>query len=79
MPVGDESIIPYGEAAQPILDKYQGDLLVAGETEQGIDLLEGNWLADKDARFTRFKFPSMEQFENFLGLERVPSHQVPPH
>ena len=33
MPKGHGSIIPYGEAAHPILDKYQGELLIAGEHE----------------------------------------------
>jgi len=69
MPEGHGSIIPYGEAAHPLLEKYQGELLVAGETEQVIDLLEGNWLMEKDARFTLFKFPSMEYLKQFWNSD----------
>lgn len=69
MPEGHGSIIPYGEAAHPLLEKYQGELLVAGETEQVIDLLEGNWLMEKDARFTLFKFPSMEKLKGFWNSD----------
>jgi len=41
MPEGYSSIIPYGEAANPILEKYQGELLIPGESDRFIDFFEG--------------------------------------
>jgi len=63
MPEGHGSIIPYGEAAHPILEKYQGELLVAGESDQFMDFFEGEW--KEDAKFTLFRFPSMEHLQSF--------------
>ena len=63
MPEGHGSIIPYGEAAHPILDKYEGELLIAGESNQLMELLEGDW--KENAKFTLFKFPTMEHLKGF--------------
>ncbi|MEM9273371.1 MAG: DUF1330 domain-containing protein [Cyanobacteria bacterium P01_F01_bin.143] len=63
MPEGHGSIIPYGEAAHPILEQYQGELLIAGESGQFMDLFEGEW--KENAKFTLFRFPSMEHLQNF--------------
>lgn len=71
MPEGHGSIIPYGEEAHPILEKYQGELLVAGETEQFMEMLEGEW--KKDAKFTLFKFPSMKHLRGFWYSEEYQS------
>jgi len=67
MPEGHGSIIPYGEAAHPIIEKFGGELLVAGETDQFMELFEGEW--KKHAKFTLFKFPSMEHLRNFWNSE----------
>ena len=67
MPEGHGSIIPYGEAAHPLLDKYQGELLVAGETGQFMNLFEGVW--PNSARFTLFRFPSMKHLQDFWHSE----------
>ena len=67
MPEGHASIIPYGEAAHPILDKYEGELLVAGESAQFMDFFEGDW--PENAKFTLFRFPTMEHLKNFWHSE----------
>lgn len=63
MPKGHGALDPYGESAHPILDKFGGELVVAGETDQFMDLYEGEW--KEDARFTLFKFPSMQALQSF--------------
>lgn len=63
MPEGHGSIIPYGEAAHPILEKFKGELLIAGESNQFMELFEGDW--KENAKFTLFKFPSMEHLKDF--------------
>lgn len=40
-----------------------GELVVAGETNQFMDQYEGQW--NEGARFTLFKFPSMDALQNF--------------
>jgi len=67
MPEGHGSIIPYGEAAHPILEKCEGELLVAGETDQFMDLFEGEW--KEGAKFTLFRFPSMDHLQKFWHSE----------
>jgi len=67
MPEAHGSIIPYGEAAHPILERYGGELLVAGESDQPMDFLEGEW--KENAKFTLFKFPSMEHLKGFWHSE----------
>ncbi len=67
MPEGHGSIIPYGEAAHPILEKYKGELLVAGESDQPLEFFEGDWKTN--AKFTLFKFPTMEHLRGFWNSE----------
>ncbi len=67
MSEGHDSIIPYGEAAHPILDKFGGELLIAGETDQFIEIFEGEW--KNAAKFTLFRFPSMEHLKGFWDSE----------
>ncbi len=63
MSEGHGSIIPYGEAAHPILEKYKGELLIAGESDQFMEFFEGDW--KDNAKFTLFKFPSMDHLKGF--------------
>lgn len=63
MPEGHGPLDPYGQAAHPILEKWGGELLVAGETAQAMDHFEGEW--KENARFTLFRFPSMEALQEF--------------
>ena len=67
MPEGHGSIIPYGEAAHPIIEKYGGELLIAGESDQLMEFFEGEW--KENAKFTLFKFPSMEDLKGFWHSE----------
>ena len=71
MPEGHGSIIPYGEAAHPILEKYEGELLIAGESGQILDLFEGEW--KDNAKFTLIKFPSMDHLQRFWHSEEYQS------
>ncbi len=67
MPEDHGSIIPYGEAAHPILEKFKGELLIAGESDQLLELFEGEW--EENAKFTLFKFPTIEHLKNFWNSE----------
>lgn len=83
MPEGHDSIIPYGEAAHHILEKHGGELLIAGETEQEMELLEGDW--KQDAKFTLFRFPSMEHLrafwysEEYQAVKHLRTDATPPN
>lgn len=57
------SLYPYGEAVHPLMEKWGGELLIAGETGQFMEHYEGEW--KHNARFTLFKFPSMEHLQGF--------------
>lgn len=60
---GHGSLEAYAEATHPLLEQYGGELLVAGSPQQFLDHYEGEW---KDgARFTLFRFPSMEALQEF--------------
>jgi uncharacterized protein (DUF1330 family) len=63
MPEGHGSLDPYGEEVHPLMEKWGGELLIAGETEQFMEHFEGQW--NENARFTLFKFPSMEHLQGF--------------
>lgn len=63
MPEGHGSLDAYGKAVHPLLDKYGGELLVAGSPGQFMDHYEGNW--NEGARFTLFRFPSLEAPQGF--------------
>ncbi len=67
MPEGHGALDPYGQATHPIMEKWGGELIVAGETGQFMDHFEGEW--KKDARFTLFRFPSMEALQGFWNSE----------
>lgn len=71
MPAGHGSLDPYGEAVHPIMDKWGGELLIAGETEQFIEHFEGDW--KEHARFTLFKFPSMAHLQGFWQSDEYQS------
>lgn len=45
------------------LEKYQGELLVAGESDQILDFFEGEF--KKNAKITLFRFPLMEHLKGF--------------
>ena len=83
MPEGHGSIIPYGEAAHPILDKYQGELLIAGEHDQPLDMFEGDW--PDAAKFTLFRFPSMAHLkafwhsEEYQAIKHLRTDNTPPN
>lgn len=63
MPEGHASLDAYGRAVHPLLDKHGGELLVAGSSGQFIDHYEGDW--NEGARFTLFRFPTMEALQAF--------------
>ncbi|NKB35533.1 MAG: DUF1330 domain-containing protein [Pseudomonadales bacterium] len=83
MPEGHGSIVPYGEAAHPMLEKYEGELLVAGESDQFMELLEGDW--KDNAKFTLFRFPSMEHLkafwdsEDYQSIKHLRTDNTPPN
>ncbi|MBO9452049.1 DUF1330 domain-containing protein [Tropicibacter sp. R16_0] len=63
MPEGHGPLDAYAEATHPLLEKWGGELIIAGETGQFMDHFEGNW--SEDARFTLFRFPSMDALQGF--------------
>lgn len=67
MPEGHGPLQPYGEATHPLMEKWGGQLVVAGETGQFMDHLEGAW--KDNARFTLFRFPSMAALQGFWHSE----------
>ena len=71
MPEGHGSLLPYGEATHPLMEKWGGELLIAGEAGQFMELFEGEW--KQDARFTLFKFPSMEHLQGFWKSDEYQS------
>ncbi|WP_107497641.1 DUF1330 domain-containing protein [Thalassobius sp. I31.1] len=83
MPEGHPPLDPYGEAAHPILEKWGGELIVAGETGQFMDHFEGEW--KDNARFTLFKFPSMDALQGFWrsdeyqAVKHLRTDAIPPN
>lgn len=63
MPKDHDSLDPYGGSVHPLMEKWEGELIVAGETEQFMEHYEGEW--NENARFTLFKFPSIEHLQGF--------------
>ena len=55
MPEGHGSLDAYGQAVHPLLEKYGGELLVAGWPGQFMDHYEGRW---NQGALTLFQFPS---------------------
>ena len=68
---GHGSLEPYGRATHPLLEKYGGELLVAGAPDQFMHHYEGNW--NEGARFTLFRFPSMEALQSFWHSDEYQS------
>lgn len=67
MAAGHGSLDAYGEAVHPLMEKYGGELLVAGDTSQAIEPFEGEW--NNGAKFTLFRFPSMDALQQFWHSE----------
>lgn len=74
MPEGHGSLDPYANAMHHLMEAAGGELLVAGETEQSMGHFEGNW--NEGARFTLFKFPSMDALQKFW---HSPEYQAVKH
>lgn len=80
---GHGSLEPYGHAVHPLMEKYGGELLVAGETDQFMDHFEGSW--NEGARVTLFRFPSMEALRSFWfsdeyqSVKHLRTDVVPPN
>ena len=80
---GHASLAPYGRAVHPLIEEAGGELLVAGDTDQFIDLYEGNW--NEGARFTLFRFPSMEALQKFWNspeyqkIKHLRTDVIPPN
>ncbi|RVW01702.1 DUF1330 domain-containing protein [Rhodococcus spongiicola] len=74
MPEGHGSLEPYVEATHPMIKKYGGELLIDGTSSQLIDHFEGEW--KEGARFTLFRFPSMEALQGFWNS---PDYQAVKH
>ena len=68
---GHGSLEAYGRATHPLLEKHGGELLVAGATDQFMDHYEGDW--NDGARFTLFRFPSMEALQSFWRSDEYQS------
>lgn len=67
MPEGHGSLDEYANAAHPLMEKWGGELLVAGSPEQFMENYEGEW--KQGAKFTLFRFPSMEALQSFWKSE----------
>lgn len=67
MPQGHDPLDAYGAATHPLMEKWGGELIVAGETDQFMDHYEGDW--KENARFTLFKFPSMQALQSFWNSD----------
>ncbi|SDQ24647.1 DUF1330 domain-containing protein [Pseudovibrio sp. Tun.PSC04-5.I4] len=67
MAEGHGSLDPYGNAIHPLMEKYGGELLVGGDPKQFMDMYEGEW--KEGARFTLFRFPSMDALQSFWNSE----------
>ena len=84
MKEGHDSLVPYFQAVQPLLKKAGAELLVAGDSGQVLTQLEGIW-PDKNAKFTLFKFPSMEALKAFWfspeyqAIKHLRTQAIPPN
>lgn len=74
MPADHGSLMPYYEAAHALIEKSGAEVLVAGEVNQALHHLEGEWA--KDAALTIFKFPSMKALLDFYN---APEYQAIKH
>ena len=66
LPQGHGSLTDYAQAAMPIFKAYGAEVLVAGTSEQKVDLLEGQW-QNSDAKLSLVKFPSMQHLKDCLN------------
>lgn len=57
------SLDAYIEAVDPLMEKYGGELLVAGSPDQPLIQYEGKW--NKGAAMTLLRFPSIDALESF--------------
>lgn len=84
MKEGHNSLEPYFQAVQPLLKKAGAELLVAGDSGQVLTQLEGIW-PNKNAKFTLFKFPSMEALKAFWfspeyqAVKHLRTQAIPPN
>ena len=84
MKEGHASLAPYFQAVQPLLKNAGAELLVAGDSGQVLTPLEGIW-PDKNAKFTLFKFPSMEALKAFWfspeyqAIKHLRTQAIPPN
>ena len=84
MKEGHDSLAPYFQAVQPLLKKAGAELLVAGDSNQVLTPLEGIW-PNKNAKFTLFKFPSMEALKAFWfspeyqAIKHLRTQAIPPN
>ena len=74
MPEGHGSLEPYGMAIHPLMVEHGGELVVGGSPEQIRHHFEGTW--PEDAKFTMFRFPSMEALLSFWNS---PEYQAAKH
>ena len=83
MPDGHGALEPYGQATHPLMEKWGGELIVAGESAQFMDHFEGDW--KDNARFTLFRFPSMEALQGFWhsdeyqAIKHLRTDVIPPN
>ena len=63
MPAGHDSLQPYAEAVQPLMQKYGAEMVIPGHAGQDVLVLEDDW--KKEAALTVVKFPSMERLKAF--------------
>ena len=84
MKEGHGSLEPYFHAVQPLLKTAGAELLVAGDSSQVLTLLEGIW-PNENAKFTLFKFPSMESLKTFWfspeyqAVKHLRTQVIPPN
>ncbi|MGF1702152.1 DUF1330 domain-containing protein [Photobacterium makurazakiensis] len=66
------SLMPYFEAVHPLIEKSGAEVLIAGSLEQNLEHVEGTW-PNQNAKFTLFKFESMEKLKEFWFSEEYQS------
>jgi len=67
---GAETDRPFLQMSNPALYSTHcnsGERLITGESDQFMELLEGDW--KENAKFTLFKFPTMEHLNGFWNSE----------
>lgn len=83
MPEGHGSLDPYGEAIHSIFAQHGAEILIAGSSDQILDHFEGQW--QEHARFTLFRFPSMQALhdcwhsEAYQAAKHLRTDVIPPN